>query len=324
LVRWVRRAALVLMTVIAMSGCLAGPKTPDLSPAPAATGSEHPVGGSGMPIPLECAGPPKHAVEGAPVVPAEAVAARLCGGQVDNAGFNLVWPADTLYGREVRRLVVQLNRLKPYVQPTSCTLVLSPGFDLVLMYPDGSRVWVNGETSGTCEHVTVHGGREWVGAPRVLRSTLNLIKTRRATDGPAAVTTDVACPRRWNDVSFTAGATRLRPGTPDTKAVVAIACRYRLHLDPRYITQSAAGGLVEQARVNDPATLVRAVGDGSRTDPCGGVDYDLNPIQDVILVQDRYGDTQVVSTAPCWANELTGQRRYPSRSLAERVARLLS
>jgi hypothetical protein len=76
--------------------------------------------------------------------------------------------------------------------------------------------------------------------------------------------------------------------------------------------------------VNDPATLVRAVGDGSRTDPCGGVDYDLNPIQDVILVQDRYRDTQVVSTAPCWANELTGQRRYPSRSLAERVARLLS
>jgi hypothetical protein len=222
---------------------------------------------------MTCTGPQKHNVVGAPVVPADAVAARLRGGQVDNAGFNLVWPADSLYGRDVHRLVAQLNRLKPYVQATSCTLALSPGFVLVLMYPNGSRVRVTGDTSGTYEHVTVHGGREWAGAPEVLRVMLNLVKTRRATDGPAAGIADAGCPRRWNDVSFTAGADTVPPGT---RSVTAVACRYRIRLDPRYITQSADGALIRHARVNNPATLARALANGSRVDPCGGVDHDLN------------------------------------------------
>jgi hypothetical protein len=274
--------------------------------------------------PLRCTDPPARTVKGEPVMPTGVIAARLCGGQVDNAGFNLTWPADTLRGVDARRLVARLNQLKPYEQPTTCTLPLSPGFDLVLMYPNGHRVWVNGDTSGTCEHVTVRGGGEWSGAPGVLRHTRKLIKARRAADGPADAITELVCPGRWNDVSFTAGAGRLRPGTPSARGVTAIACRYRLHLDPRYITQSADGGLVGQAKVTRSAALVRAVADGSRVDPCNGVNYDLDRIQDVILFEDRYGDIQVVSMAPCWANELTGQRRYPGRSLIGTVARLLS
>lgn len=283
--------------------------------------SLRPTAGSVSPARLDCKKPVKTQVQGEPAVPTGAVAARMCGGLVDNGGFNLAWPADTLHGPDVAQLVARLNHLEPFKQPPVCTLPLSPGFDLVLAYPDGSRVWAHDDTSGSCANVAVDGGRAWTGAAQLLHRTLALIESRRSVAGPVALGGDLRCPREWNDVSFTAGADAVRPDS----TVTVTACRY--HLDrpePGTSTQSADGRLTGQVRVNDPTPLLRDVADGSRVDPCGGVDYDLARTQDVVLVRDRYGDVQVVSTTPCWANQLTGQRRYPSHALAHRVALLLS
>lgn len=311
--RWITGAVLA---ALAMTACTTqGERSLESTDA-----SGHVAGTSLSHARLDCAAPLKSKVDGDPVVPAGAVAARLCGGLVDNAGFNLAWPADTLRGPDVAQLVARLNRLTPYKQQRPCTLPLSPGFDLVLAYPDGSRVWVHGETSGSCANVAVHGGRRWTGADKILRGTLALIRSRRSAAGPAASNRVAPCPRRWNDVSYTAGADPVRPGIP----VTITACRYRLALDPSIITQSADGRLSRKVRVTNPKPLVREVADGSRVDPCGGVAYDLSRTQDVLLVRDSYGDVQVVSTTPCWANELSGQRRYPSQALAHRVSALLS
>lgn len=311
--RWITGAVLA---ALAMTACTAqGERSLE---RPAASG--HVAGTSVSHARLDCAAPLKTKVVGEPVVPAGAVAARLCGGLVDNAGFNLAWPADTLRGPEVAQLVARLNRLAPYKQRPPCTVPGSPGFDLVLAYPDASRVWVHGDTSGSCANVAVRGGRVWTGADKILRGTLALIESRRSVAGPAASNRVARCPRKWNDVSYTAGAGPVRPGNP----VTVTACRYRLDLDPGTITQSADGRLTRQVRVTNPKRLVREVADGSRVDPCGGVAYDLSRTQDVLLVRDSYGDVQVVSTTLCWANELSGQRRYPGQALARRVAALLS
>ncbi len=272
------------------------------------------------PVRLDCTRPPKRSVTGAPVVPTGAMAARLCGGLVDNAGFNLTWPADTLRGPAVVRLVARLNRLGPYVQPQTCTLPLTPGFDLVLAYPDGSRVWLRGDTSGTCANVAVRGGRTWSGAADVLRAVLGLVEGQRAADGPAPSTGGPRCPSRWNDVSYTEGAGPVRPGAP----VRVIACRYRLSPESGTFTQSWRGRLTRHVPVARPRSLVRLAAAGGLGDPCGGVDYDLDRTQDVLLVQDRYGDVHVVSTTSCWPSDLTGRRRYPTPVLTRTVAGLLS
>lgn len=270
---------------------------------------------------LDCKRPSKGQVKGDPVVPSAAIAARLCGGLVDNAGFNRAWPADTLRGTMVARLVDRLNRLQPYEQPSVCEAILSPGFDLVLAYPDGSRVWVDGDTSGNCDNVAVRGGQRWTGADQVLRATVDLIESRRRVVGPTAVGTYADCPRNWNDVAYTAGADPVEPHHP----VTVTACRYRLDRpEPGTITQSADGRLTAQVRVSNPRPLLGEVVNGSRLDPCGGVAYDLARTQEVLLVQEGYGDSQVVSTTPCWANQLSGQRRYPSATLTRRVTALLS
>lgn len=270
---------------------------------------------------LSCTRPAAASVEGAPVVPDGAVAARLCGGQVDNGGFDMSWPADTLRGEYVARLVARLNGLSPYVQPDVCTTPGSPPFDLVLEYADGARVWAHGDTAGSCEHLTVDGGGRWRGSPGVLVAARRLIEEQRAEVGPARSAPAAAtCPGSWNDVAYTDGASVLGPGSE----VAVTACRYRLEKgDPATITQSWAGTLQHEAIVDDPQTVLRLVAAGSRADPCHGSSYDLDRTQDVLLVRDRYGDIHLVSTTPCWPNSLTGRRLYPSAELAGLVAGIL-
>ena len=292
------------------SPSIAGPTSGETQPSVEPSPSEN----------LDCSRPPDAPADGSPVVPTGAVSARLCGGLVDNGGFNMVWPADTLRGELVDRLVDRLNRLEPYVEPDACTLVLSPPFDLVLEYPDGSKVWVQGDTSGTCANLAVQGGKVWAGADTVLRSTLALVEDQRAKPAPTTPIEPAQCPEKWNGVSYTADADAVVPGSP----VGVTACRYLLDPPaPGTITQSADGVLATQAPVEDPSAVLRKIAEGSRSDPCGGIAYDLNRTQDVLLVRDAYGDLQVVSTTPCWANELTGAHRYPSQDLASAVAHLL-
>jgi hypothetical protein len=179
---------------------------------------------------------------------------------------------------------------------------------------------MRGDTAGNCEHVTVLGGEVWSGAPGILRTALTLVEDQRADTAPVAPIEPPACPPRWNAVSYTAGAADVAPGAP----VAVTGCRYLLDPpDPGTITQSADGVLQQQAIVEDPATLVRLIAEGSRVDPCGGVAYDLERTQDVLLVRDSHGDVQAVSTTSCWANQLTGVRRYPGSGLAQAVAEVL-
>lgn len=269
---------------------------------------------------LGCSRPEEQEVKGAPVVPKGAVAARLCGGSIDNGGFNMLWPADTLRGAYVDRLVSRLNNLERYVEPNGCSLPYYPPFDLVLLYPDGLKVWAHGDTAGTCANFAVQGGEAWTGSMEVLNATQALIDAQRAKRGPPRSVSPAQCPQSWNDVSYTAGAQTLRPRTE----VSLTACRYRLDQgDPNTITQSWAGRLTAQIEVKDPKSLMRAIAQGSRTDPCDGVNYDLDRTQDTVLIWDAYGDVQVASTTPCWPYNFTGPRLYPSAALAESVGDLL-
>ena len=319
MMRWL---AVTLTVVVTLSACsnTADPLT-EPSPELPTAASEPSVAKHKSPVMLDCKGTAKRTVEGSPVVPPGAVAARLCGGLVDNAGFNMAWPADTLRGPEVTRLVERLNGLEPFERPSACDLgPLRPGFDLVLAYPDGARVRVNGDTSTNCAHLTVRGGRKWTGADQLLRQALALIDKHRRTAKNASMATTPTCHRQWNNVTYTARAAPVEPGD----RVTVLACRYRLEPEPRTITQSWDGKLVNSARVNRPQPLVREAVRGTRVDPCNGVEYDLANTQDVLLIQDGFGDTHVVSTTACWANRLSGPRRYPTRHLARQVASLLT
>lgn len=319
MMRWL---AVTLTVVVALSACTntAAPSTEPSPDLPTAA-SESSVAEEESPVVLDCKRTPKRTVEGSPVVPPGAVAARLCGGLVDNGGFNMAWPGDTLRGPTVTRLVERLNGFEPFEQPSECESVGSAGFDLVLAYPDGSRVRVDGDTAGNCAHLTVRGGQRWTGADQLLRQALALIDNQRRTVKDASIATDPACPRQWNNVTYTAGAADVEPGDQ----VTVLACRYRLGPpEPRTITQSWDGKLVNSVRVKNPQPFVREAVTGTRVDPCNGVAYNLAITQNVLLIQDRYGDTHVVSTTACWANRLGGPRRYPTPPLARQVASLLS
>jgi hypothetical protein len=265
---------------------------------------------------LDCDRPPAAPVAGDPVVPDGAVAARMCGGLIDNGGFNAEWPSDTLTGEYVDQLVARLNRLKPYEEPDGCTLPYSTPFDLVLRYPDGSKVWVHGDTSGTCENVAVDGGDVWSGAPGVRDSVREIVRQQRRETTSVGDLEAPTCPDSWQDVSATIGADKVSPGDP----VAVTACRYTLEQqDPKLTTQSSDGVLDKQVVADNANALVRLAADGSRSDPCGGGDYDLDRTQDVLLVRDSAGDVHVVSTVSCWPSELTGPRLYPSDALASAV-----
>ena len=313
--------AVTLTVVVTLSAC-ANTSAPTTEPSPElpTAASEPSVAEEESPVVLDCEGTPRRTVEGSPVVPPGAVAARLCGGLVDNGGLNMAWPADTLRGPTVTRLVERLNGFEPFEQPSVCELVLSAGFDVVLAYPDGSRVRVDGDTSGNCAHLTVRGGQKWTGADRLLRHALALIAKQRRTVKDASMATTLTCPRQWDNVTYTAGAADVDPGDQ----VRVLACRYRLDPEPSTITQSWDGNLVNSVRVRKPQPLLREAVTGTRVDRCNGVAYDLAITQDVLLIRDRYGDTHVVSTTACWANRLSGPRRYPTPPLTRQVATLLS
>jgi len=317
--RWL--AVTLTVVVMTLSACTSSaiPST-ETSPDLPAAASNLSVAKEGAPVGLHCRRTPKGTVQGSPVVPPGAVAARLCGGLVDNGGFNVAWPGDTLRGPAVTHLVERLNGFAPFEQPSWCDLVLSAGFVLVLAYADGSRVRVNGDTSGNCSHLTVRGGQQWTGADQLLRRTLALIDKQRRTVQGASTATTLTCPRQWNNVTYTAEAAPVEPGD----RVTILACRYRLDPEPRTITQSWDGRLVNSVPVRKPQPLVREAVTGARVDPCNGIDYDLAITQNVLLIQDRHGDTHVVSTTACWANQLSGPRRYPTPTLARQVASLLN
>lgn len=319
MMRWLAVSLIVMVTLSACTDTAA--TSTETTPGLPTAASESSSGGEeAPPAGLDCKRTSRASVEGKPVVPPGAVAARLCGGLVDNAGFDMAWAGETLRGRAVTRLVERLNGLEPFEQPSVCDLVLSAGFELVLGYRDGSRVRVDGDTSGNCAHLTVHGGRKWTGADQLLRETLVLIDRHRRTVHDVGFDTALRCPRQWNDLTYTAGATRVVPGD----RVTVLACRYRLEPEPGTITQSWDGTVTDSVRVRNPQGFVRMAVQGTRVDPCNGVAYDLALTQDVLLVRDRYGDTHVVSTTACWANQLSGPRRYPTPSLTKQVASLLS
>lgn len=257
---------------------------------------------------------------GEPVVPANPVAARLCGGLIDNGGFDMAWPSDALEGAPLSRVVSKLNNLPPYVEPEACDLPLSIGFNLVLAYPDGSTVLVNGDTSGSCEHVTVAGGSEWAGAPSVLDTLRDALRDQRAAVGPVDDPQAADCPQSWQDVAFTLDARSVEAGDP----VAVTACEYRLENgDPNTITQSWDGTLVEQIVAERAQELVRQAVEGSRDDPCNGVAYELDHTQQILLVRDGWGDVHTVPTEPCWPSTFSGQRRYPTDSFRAAVNQLV-
>ena len=288
--------------------------------APSGPSPSPTTGGPVDPAAPDCQGPPAASVvEGAPAVPTGAAAARLCGGLIDNGGLNYYWPSDVLRGAAVGRLEDRVNDLQPFVQPQYCEAIGGPGFTVVLAYADGAQVRMSGGTAGNCASLDVDGGRSWADPAPVLDLALALIRQQRADLPPPTDPAPPTCPEDWQSVGGTAGAAPVAAADP----VTITACRYALQLDPRHITQSADGVLRAQVGVDDPAVLVRAIARGSRVDPCGGHDFDLDRIQEVLLVQDRHGDVHVVSIARCEPNHLTGPRRYPDAALGDLVGLLL-
>lgn len=323
-----------LCVALLVSGCSSGDVSSSdaRSSTPSSRASEPSAETSETRPALDCLTPARKTVRGAPVVPRGVVAARLCGGQIHNGGLNHVWPADVLTGTRAAALVDQLNRLRPYRQPSGCTLPLETPFDLVLQYPTGRRVLIHGDTSGTCAHLSVQGGREWRGS-RVIRGlALSLIRDQRNEQMVANPSVFHAvqpgCPEEWQDLSQTLD---LGNGAAVDGRVLMTACEYRLQLDQRFISQSAKGQLVSQVEVDDPTAMMREVRRGSRIDPCDGREYTLDAIQRVLIISDSLGDMHVVPTEPCWGYSLGGHRiygpsagtMYPTDALIDKVIELL-
>lgn len=271
------------------------------------------------PSSLDCSPVADTEVTGDPAVPGGAIAARFCGGQADNGGIDRLLRDDVLTAARTTELVDRLNTMTPFVQQQPCRLIGGASYGLVLLYPDGSRVRLNGYTGG-CPTLEVEGGAVWSEAADILQVTQRLINEQRAAEPPPAEAAPAArCPEIWNDVYETADAEDVQAGQP----MAITACRYKLDLSDRtIISQSAPGVLVDSVSPKDPARLFELVGQGGGADPCRGVAYNLDATQDVLLVRDRYGDTHVVPTAPCWPSRLMGSTRYPSPTLALEVRRL--
>lgn len=325
--RRVRRVATAVATASVCVGVVGAAFTLDLARGPSRNSAGSTNISSATPpstVGLDCARPPeppKTPVDGSPAVPTGAIAARLCGGLIDNAGFDQLWPADTLRDDYVQPLVAHLNGLPKYRQPEYCELIGGPSFEIELLYRDGSKIWIEGATGGNCAHIEVQGGEAWGGAEGVLRQALALIEDQRAVVGRAASVEPANCPQSWQDVFNTAGAAPFTTGS----RVAITACRYHLGPPkPNRITQSWQGTLRAQLAVEDPRTFLKLLAESSRFSPCDGRDYDLDRTQDILLIRDAFGDQHVVSTTPCWPNQATGQRRYPSDSLANAVADLFT
>jgi hypothetical protein len=293
-----------------------------VSSRPEAVEPTHPmVTPTGLDV-LDCNHTRPSQTTGSPVVPAGAIAARLCGGLIDNGGYDSLWPNDILRGRYVERLIARVNQMRPFVQPPRfCQAVGGPSFDLVLAYPDGSQARLTGSVAGNCARLEAADGSSWRDPEPVLRDALALIEEQRQQDGPSHHPDPASCPERWQDVFITVNADPLAKGAP----VAVTACQYRLHLNPRFTDQSANGPLRGEVVATDPASLLAMARAGGRVDPCHGKDYRLDPVQDLLLVRNAWGDVNVVTTdAPCWPNTLTGPRRYPTQALADEVAALFS
>jgi hypothetical protein len=243
----------------------------------------------------------------------------VCGGTIDNGGYDNLWPDDTLRGRFVEGLVARVNQMRPFVQPRMCDLVGGPSFNLMFAYPDGSQVLLKGSVAGNCAHFEAPDGTSWRSPAPILSDALALVREQRGEDGPSRHPTPAPCPEMWQDVFTTANVGALAEGAP----VAVTACRYRLHLNQRHIDQSANGPLLGQFVVTDPVGLLGAARDGGRIDPCHGKDYRLDPVQDLLLVRSGWGDVNVVTAdAPCWPNNLSGPPRYPTKTLAHQVSAL--
>jgi hypothetical protein len=207
--------------------------------------------------------------------------------------------------------------MRPFVQPRLCQAIGGPSFDLMLAYPDGSRVLLEGSVAGNCAHMEAPDGSTWIGSQRILNEALALIRQQRRQEGPSQHPAPPRCPEQWQDVFTTTNVDPVRVDTP----VGVTACRYRLRLNPGHIDQSANGSRLDQVVVTNPGPLLTKIRAGGTADPCQGKDYRLDPVQDLLLVRNVWGDINVVTAnAPCWPNTLTGARRYPTEALAEEVA----
>lgn len=325
--RRVRRVATAVAAASVCVGVVGAAFTLDLAQGPSSNSpgsTDTPSATPPSTVGLDCARlpePPKTPIDGSPTVPTGAIAARLCGGLIDNGGFNQLWPADTLRHDYVQPLVARLNGLAKYTQPEYCEAIGGPSFAIELLYRDGSKIWVEGDTAGNCAHIEVQGGEAWGGGDGVLRHALALIGDQRAVVERAASVEPANCTQSWQDVFNTAGAAPVTTGS----RVAITACRYHLGPpEPNHITQSWQGTLRAQLAVKDPRTFLELLAESPRFDPCEGHDNDLDRTQDILLIRDAFGDQQVVSTTPCWPNQATGQRQYPSDSLANTVADLFA
>lgn len=259
------------------------------------------------------------AVQGKPAVPEGAIGARLCGGREDNGGFNMQYRQDTLSAERTSVLVARLNDMEPYEQQQICRAIGGESYGLVLLYGDGTQVRLDGSTGG-CPNLRVQGGTIWKNAAEILGVTQRLItEQRNAEPVPNGPIDPPACPQEWNDVYYTDRAQPLQ-----SQEIAVTACRYLLDLSDRtIITQSAPGTLTESVLVANPKMLMGLIEAGDPKDPCPG-EYDLDANQDVLLVRDRHGDTQVISTEPCVPTRVTDRRLYPSAALAAYVRTLFS
>lgn len=277
---------------------------------------------------LSCDETVEQPVAGAPAVPADAVAARLCGRIPNETGFDSVWPGDVLTEAAAADLAARLNALEPFAgsptTPSAADLAScrqrAPAFTLVLRYADGTRVLVDSGASADCELLSVDGGQAWVGASAIRAAALQAIDGQRAERGPLGPPVAPLCPKRWAKVADIFGAAPVTAATP----VAVTACQYQLDDERGNLRAGGAarGVLAWERVVRDPQDVMSAALAGVPEDPCGGEAYDLATTQRILLVRDGYGEIHVVSDEPCWPSTLTGEPRYPVSALAGRLAAL--
>ncbi|MFL6061308.1 MAG: hypothetical protein ACJ72E_08760 [Marmoricola sp.] len=261
---------------------------------------------------LDCAPSPDRAVSGTPVVPAGAVAVRLCGRSADPSGFESAWPADTRTGADAAHVAAAINALRPLDGSHSRPCFVSVPFELVLRYSDGRRV----TTSGTrCNGLTV-GSRSWMGPASISDLVLRLIDQQRDAIGPRPSPIPAQCPLKWQNLGATLGARPVSAGDD----VAVTACQYRL--GDRRVNRST-GSLDFQSILTEPTSVLADALTGTQTS-CARLEDTLARVQQVLIVRDAYGDIHLVPADRCRTNTLAGRSQYPSAALVTDLADLFA
>lgn len=291
-------------------------------------GGSAPSNAPAAPQHLSCAETLEQPVAGAPAVPTDAVAARLCGRIPNETGFDSVWPGDVLTGAAAADLAERLNALDPFggspTTPSAGDIAScqqrAPMFTLVLRYADGRRVRVDSGVSADCELLSVDGGRAWLGASEIRAAALRAIQGQRVERGPLGSPVATLCPKRWEKLAGIFGAAPVTATTP----VAVTACEYQLDDESGNLRAGgdARGELEWERIVREPEAVMSTALAGVLEDPCAGEPYVLATTQRILLVRDGYGEIHVVSAESCWPSTLTGEPRYPASALAGQLAAL--